>query len=156
MSYRKKKRKADPEKAAKSKERRAALMQISKMIKDNDLLGYGSVNECLIEEFYKKDGHEEFHLFWGWKEKGFKVKKGSEGFPVWSAKDKRVDVVHKKEPAEPGADPEEEKMKYWPMAYLFSNLQVEPMNDEEKARYEARKKKRNETTTNEASVSAAV
>lgn len=44
-----------------------------------------SVNE-LLKLAYKREGVEELHTFNGWKEKGFKVSKGSKSLILWSGK----------------------------------------------------------------------
>ncbi len=77
------------------------------------------VNEVLIE-FYKNDEHQEFENFWAWKKKGFKVKKGSKAFFVWSKK--RTGT----EKAKSDSDDDKE-FRFFSLAYVFSNAQVEPL-----------------------------
>ncbi len=76
------------------------------------------LNDIIIEEFYSKDGHEEFHLMHEWNKRGYQVKKGSTAFVVWG-KRRKVEVAPNDE------SPEGTSYKYFPLAYLFSNLQVE-------------------------------
>jgi len=78
-----------------------------------------TINEILIDEFYTKDGHEEFNLFWQWIKKGYKVKKGEKAFLVWGRKRK----AQNNEPKEGDKD----EFSFFPLAFVFSNLQVEPL-----------------------------
>jgi len=77
------------------------------------------VNDVLIE-FYKNDEHQEFENFWQWKKKGFKVKKGEKAFFVWSKKHTGT------EKAKNESD-EDKEFRFFSIAYLFSNAQVEPL-----------------------------
>jgi len=83
-----------------------------------------TVNSVLIE-MYKNEEHQEFNNFHQWLKLGFKVKKGSKAFFVWSKK--RVGT----EKAE-NSD-EEREFKFFTLAYLFSNAQVEPLKVKENA-----------------------
>ncbi len=76
------------------------------------------VNEVLLD-WYANEEHNEFHNFWEWKKKGFKVKKGEKAFFVWSKKRKGTDKNE-----ESG---EEKEFNFFTLAYLFSNAQVEPI-----------------------------
>lgn len=98
--------------------KRKALIQLSNMAKMLVKDGmYDTVNDAIIEEVYKKDGHDEFNTFYGWQQKGFRVKKGSKGFTVWG----RPKKVTRKE----AKDKEKDEFTHFPLAYLFSNKQVE-------------------------------
>lgn len=75
------------------------------------------INEILVKFIYRDKVNTEFNTFNQWKEKGFKVKKGSKAFLVWGKKRKK----------EVTTDTEEE-FTFFPLAYLFSNAQVEQIN----------------------------
>ncbi len=106
---------------------RKALSEISKPLQELVKAGiYESVNEALIKTIYRTAEHQEFNSFKAWKIKGFKVKKGEKGYPVWS----RPVSVLKEEKGE-GAD--DESTKQFRIAYIFSNAQVEPIKEEEQA-----------------------
>lgn len=83
------------------------------------------VNDILIQ-MYKNEEHQEFENFWQWKKRGFKVKKGEKAFFVWSKK--RTGT----EKAENDTD-EEKEFKFYSLAYLFSNAQVEPLKSGDNA-----------------------
>ena len=77
-----------------------------------------NVNAVLIE-FYTNETHQEFKTFKGWMQENKKVKKGEKGFFVWSKKLKAAD---KSEGAE-----DNKEFKFFGIAYLFSNAQVEEL-----------------------------
>lgn len=87
---------------------------------------YDFINEALIDCIYKQDGHEEFNTLPQWNKKGYRVKRGSRAFVVWGSPKE----LSKEQQAEPGREApeneEDEKDNFWPLCYLFSNLQVEP------------------------------
>lgn len=90
---------------------------------DPDLLEM-TINDIIIEQFYTKDGHTEFALFNDWRQRGYKIKKGSKAFVIWGKKRKAQKAAE-----EPEKDPDE--FKFFPLAYLFSNKQVEPLKQKE-------------------------
>lgn len=75
-----------------------------------------NVNAVLID-FYTNEVHQEFKTFKGWMQEKKKVKKGEKGFFVWSKKLKAKDQTE-------GAE-EDKEFKFFGIAYLFSNAQVE-------------------------------
>jgi hypothetical protein len=115
------------EKLSRYKENREALKELSKfariLVKEE---AYDTINEAIIETVYRKDGHEEFNTLPQWNKKGYRVKRGSRAFVVWGSPKE----VNKDQQAEPGREApeneEDEKDNFWPLCYLFSNLQVEP------------------------------
>lgn len=68
------------------------------------------------EEFKKM----EFGTFKSWQEKGYKVKKGSKGYAIWSRPKNELGREKK-----PDAPQDEEGAKFFGIAYLFSCEQVE-------------------------------
>ena len=78
---------------------------------------YGTVNEAIIDLFYKEAG--ELNTFMQWKEKGFCVKNGSKAYVVWGSP-RRI----KSKDAEEG----EEGTEFFPVCYLFSINQVQELN----------------------------
>lgn len=79
------------------------------------------VNDILLQMF-KNDTHQEFHSFWDWKKQGYKVKKGEKAFFIWSKK--RTATEKAKTEAE-----DDKEFKFFSLAYLFSNAQVEPLKN---------------------------
>jgi hypothetical protein len=99
------------------------LQAKAKQVKENfsDLLLNENVTmNSLIVEIYKiETGAEKFETFKTWKENGMMVKKGEKGFPVFSRPSKAI-----KE--EQGKNTEGER-SYFFTAYLFNELQVQPI-----------------------------
>lgn len=105
--------------------KRLQLSQTSRIVKQLMEIGETdaeSVNEGLLE-LYSNGENLRFNTFHGWKDKGFKVKKGSQAYLVWG-KPRKVPVPGVEKPTIE-ANKEEDEFKYWPICYLFSNKQVE-------------------------------
>ncbi len=99
---------------------REALKAISQPLKPLIKEGaFNTINEALIEIVYKKDGHETFNTFNQWKHLGYTVKKGAKAFILW-AQPVSLPVSKSEEKEESEAD----EFSYFPLCYLFSNLQV--------------------------------
>jgi hypothetical protein len=103
-------------------QRRQELRAISQSVRKFVTEGaFSTINEAVIEIFYTKDGHSEFHTLYQWNKKGYRVLKGSTAFPVWGApKEKNKAAASEPRPEENEENPE----NFWPICYLFSNLQV--------------------------------
>jgi len=92
-----------------------------------------SINDLIIERFYKDEQHREFKLFKEWKAEGYRVIKGSRAFFVWGkkrARDKESSGGERPtadEQLKEGQNPDEKKPSFFPLAYLFSNAQVEKL-----------------------------
>ena len=106
-----------------AEEKKAVLIQLSEEVKFKIELGETeeeTVNGGLIELYSNKE-HKQFDTFHGWKKRCFKIKKGSKCFFVWTkpikSKNKKENQKEEKEEAK--------EYKFFKMAYLFSNAQVE-------------------------------
>jgi hypothetical protein len=97
-----------------------SLSRIVKMGMKTGAIDAASVNDGLIQ-LYAVDGHEVFNTFYQWKAVGKSIIKGSKAFTVWGSPH---DVKSHQQPVTPEAEGEEDEFKYWPLCYLFSNLQV--------------------------------
>ena len=98
-------------------EKRDFLKEISKEMKPLVKAGaYDTVNEAIINLVYMKDGHREFKTYEQWKSAGKQVKRGEKAFVVWG-KPKSKQEDNKQEN-------DEEKDPFYPLCFLFSNLQV--------------------------------
>jgi hypothetical protein len=92
-----------------------ALSQIARKLKEAEEVD--SVNEGLIYLYDQQQGVEcEYNTFHQWKEKGCTIIKGVHAFCVWG-QPKNVKQT-------PEGATEEEEYEYWPICYLFSDLQV--------------------------------
>lgn len=103
-------------------ERRQILRETSKRAKELQATECEemTINEILINRFYKTKEHQEFNTLYEWNRKGFKVLKGSTAFAVWG-KPKPL----KKEDAQKSKKEEDENEdEFFPICYLFSNAQV--------------------------------
>ncbi len=81
-----------------------------------------SLNYFLLYNIYETNGATEFNTFNQWKEKGATILKGSKAFLIWGQP-----VKNKKE--EEQKEKTEDPYKYFPVCYLFSNLQVATAED---------------------------
>ena len=103
------------------KEKRKSLMEISKpiqaMVKEG---AYATVNEGLAE-IYKEENPEieKFNSFQQWKNAGKTILKGATAYLFWGQP-----TEYSQEEMDENSTEEEKKMKYFPLCYLFSNLQV--------------------------------
>ena len=94
--------------------------KLRKFVKDDV---FKTVNEAVLRE-YSNGENLEFHTFKNWIKKGSKVKKGEKAFMIWG-KPPKV----KKEKEE--KNEEAEFSNYFPVCYVFSNLQVEKIEKKE-------------------------
>lgn len=74
---------------------------------------FNTVNEAILNHYREDTGASRFDSFNQWKEKGFHVIKGETAFLVWGSP--RTAPV-----ADSGDD-----YKYFPLCFLFSDLQVQ-------------------------------
>ncbi len=86
-----------------------------------------SINDAIVETLYKDETNKEFKSYRQWKKEGYQVKKGEKAFLLW-ARPKQI-----QKPMEEGKKSEdlEDMVKYFPIAYLFSNAQVDSMKNNE-------------------------
>ena len=76
---------------------------------------YPTLNAAIIATIYQPEGHQVLKTYEQWKKEGKQVKKGEKAFIVWgSPKFKEVENQEGE-----GAEP------FYPICFLFSNLQVE-------------------------------
>lgn len=99
------------------KSNRDILKELSNAVAEiMEVKGYTTVNEAVINEFYRKNGHEEFKKFNEWRNSGYKILKGSKAFVVWGRPTQGL-KVNKQEDAE--------VFDMFPLCFLFSNKQVQ-------------------------------
>ncbi|WP_231424021.1 ArdC-like ssDNA-binding domain-containing protein [Pedobacter sp. Leaf250] len=94
---------------------KALSLQVAPLIKIGT---FENINSALVDA-YKNEVHQEFKTFKQWKADGFFVKKGMKAFLIWG-RPKRDQVEQ-----EQVGEPLEDQSKFFPIAFLFSNAQVE-------------------------------
>ncbi len=113
-----------------SQQNRTLLQSISNkiagLVENGD---FEKTNDAIIA-YYKAQNQEitEFKTFHDWLKQGFAVRKGEKAFLIWGK------PLKKKETEKPQDVPNDAMTfndltdkKYYPICYLFSNLQVEKM-----------------------------
>jgi hypothetical protein len=85
----------------------------------------GSINEGLAN-YYREQGHLQLNSYKRWQEQGFQVKKGSKALLMWG---EPAPLKKSGATTTPTGTPkkEGEEDTFFPLAYVFSNLQVEPI-----------------------------
>lgn len=102
-------------------EKREQLKALSRVIKLAVKEGiFSSVNEGLADT-YAQDGHTILKSYRRWREEGYQVKRGSKALLLWGEKRGK----ETREPAPVDKPGENEGYEFFPVAYVFSNLQVE-------------------------------
>lgn len=101
-------------------QKREGLKGLSRLIQQLVKEGkYESVNEGLID-MYREQGHTEIHSFRSWLEKGYVVKRGEKALLLWGQPRKAFNQEKKTEG-------EKDEFSFFPLAYVFSQNQVEPL-----------------------------
>lgn len=97
-----------------------------------------TINYMLLNHIYDTNGASEFNTFNQWKKKGATILKGSKAFSIWG---QPVNEQKQKQQEEKKQEPKKdtaEDYKYFPICYLFSDLQVRTKEERtEKAEPEA-------------------
>lgn len=101
------------------KQKRDSLKAISRMVQQLVKAGvYPSVNAGLVD-MYRQQGHTEIHSFKQWHDKGFFIKKGEKALLLWGE-------PRKAQKQEKNSDDDKDEFDFFPLAYVFSQMQVEP------------------------------
>lgn len=100
-------------------ERKKRLFELAKVAREKlgETHSSGTINEFILAQYKQETGAVTFRTFKGWKDAGFKIKKGSKGYPVFS---RPISVIK----AEKGQEPETDGIKFG-IAYLFNEFQIE-------------------------------
>lgn len=95
---------------------------------------FETINDAIMETLYKSPEHRTFNSFMSWKQQGKKVKKGEKAFLLWS-KPKHIPKETIPQADESEENKQEDEYKFYGIAYLFSNAQVEdieaPVSEEQ-------------------------
>ena len=79
-----------------------------------------TVNACLERIYAGETGRTEWKTFLGWKDAGFGVKKGEQGFAIWG----RPIACRKGESSDERSEPAGDAFEFFPLSYLFHAGQV--------------------------------
>ncbi len=92
---------------------------------ERDLLYWSSIriNDIIADRYRKESGANVFKSFQQWQREGFRVRKGEKAYVLWSKKRNVTKSAGENE------EPNEISYKFFPIAYLFSDLQVEPQKE---------------------------
>lgn len=77
-----------------------------------------SVNEGL-RDLYKEDGHAELKTLRQWNREGKRIKKGEKALCLWGRPKQREEAETHNE------ETEDDEMSFFPLCYVFSNLQIQ-------------------------------
>lgn len=97
--------------------KRSELKAMSRLIKQSGL--YETVNEGLVD-VYRQQGHTTLHSFKKWLEKGYCVRKGEKALLLWG-EPRKADNKQKQ------SEQDKDEFSFFPLAYVFSEKQVEPL-----------------------------
>ena len=115
------KEKKEPRPIELARERLKLLsLEVKDLVEDGT---FETVNDAIMETLYKSREHRTFNSFMGWKQQGKQVKKGEKAFLLWS---KPKNIAKDPKPDEETEESTQDDMyKYYGIAYLFSNAQIE-------------------------------
>lgn len=107
--------------------------QINNAENENEALFWATrtINYILLNHLYATNGATEFNTFNQWKEQGATVKKGEKAFLIWGQPIRAK--AGEPEPKAEDTDTEADKYKYFPLCYLFSDVQVQKPTDSREA-----------------------
>lgn len=99
-------------------------LEVKDLVEDGTFF---TINDAIVETLYKDDTHRLFKSYRQWKKEGHQVRKGEKAFLLWA----RPKEIQKPIEEEVKSDDLDEIIKYFPIAYLFSNAQVDPIAETE-------------------------
>lgn len=115
------KEKKEPRPIDQARERLKLLsLEVKDLVEDGT---FETVNDAIMETLYKSPTNRTFNSFMGWKQQGKQVKKGEKAFLLWS-KPKHI-AKEQAQQEETEENKQEDEYKFYGIAYLFSNAQVE-------------------------------
>ena len=129
-----------------ARQRRAELKATSNLLKNAVKTGQippsedGTING-LLRAMYAQQGHTELKTFDEWKQAGYIVRKGQKAILLWGKprkadRDKQAATGPTAESTEAkgaAAAGKDEQDEFFPVCYVFSNLQVHPITDKAQA-----------------------
>ena len=114
---------------SKAREQLKALsLEVKDLVEERE---FENINEAILETFYRTQTHREFKTYKQWQKDGMQVKLGSKAYLLWARPKQVKNKEAEKEAKKPEqSEGEEDKYKFFPICYLFSNAQVEPIQEE--------------------------
>ena len=105
--------------------RRLELAKLSKTFRPLVKAGkFPNVNAAVVAFYKQNTGKQDFRTFAGWREAGFSVLKGAQGFPIWATpRPMGAGKAQESAPAEL-AETGEPDGQWFPVCYLFHDGQV--------------------------------
>lgn len=118
------------EKQNKARERRRQLRALCNALQSAaKAAGIELAPNELLRRHYAQKGHTELRTFDQWKKDGYSVLKGAKAIVLWGHP--KPSKQAREAAKEQGKDEEEAENDFYPLAYLFSNLQVKPIRQQQ-------------------------
>jgi hypothetical protein len=117
-------------------------LEVKDLVEDGTFF---TINDAIMETLYKNETHKEFKSYRQWKNEGYQVNKGEKAFLLW-AKPKQINKPMEENPTD---EEWEEMLKFFPIAYLFSNAQVTEIGEENREEAKEVPKQEKETINQE-------
>ena len=108
---------------AKRNELKELSRQLQKQAQDH---GLKTSTNFLLRQWYASDGHKELKTFEQWKEAGYFVCKGEKALLLWGHPKPSKQALTTA--TENGKTEEDAENDFYPIAYVFSNMQVKQIN----------------------------
>ena len=108
---------------AKRNELKELSRQLQKQAQDH---GLKTSTNFLLREWYAADGHKELKTFEQWKEAGYFVRKGEKALLLWGHPKPSKQALTTA--TENGKTEEDAENDFYPIAYVFSNMQVKQIS----------------------------
>ena len=121
------KRLALSNRSKKARDLREEKVRTATNAKDAEQWASRTINDIVLMWYKEESGANEFNSFYQWKQKGFSVKKGEKAYLLWAKRRNATAKIEVKE----NEDPQEEDYMFYPLAYLFSDQQVEIIQEKE-------------------------
>lgn len=107
--------------SSRAKAIREELLKQCKQPEEEELIEAMTINQLIVEHIYTNEQHQKFNTFKGWIKNGFVVKKGEKAFLLWGRKKQEIE--------KPNGEQTTEELDFFPITFVFSNNQVEPLKD---------------------------
>ena len=101
-------------------EKRAILKELSKPLQELTKTGKIESVNAGLKSIYQSDGHRELKSFYEWKKEGKKIKKGEHALCLWGKPKQKIEEQEQEE-----QNRTNDGLEFFPICYVFSNLQVQ-------------------------------